>query len=323
MGRLYAVRPARQPRIRYHLPVLHVKTPLLRFVPVGAQRGPELHFKLESVQPTGSFKIRGIGHLCELARERGFRSLVASSGGNAGLAVAYAGARLGMPATVVVPTTTPERMRGLVRAHGAEVVVAGDVWDRAHDAATALAYEDGGFYVPPFDHPEIWTGHATLIEELGEQIAEPDWIVVAVGGGGLLGGVLVGLDAVGWARTRVLAVETEGAASFAAAMRAGCVVDIERIESVAKSLGARRVSEGVLGMARDRGVECELVGDDRAVAAACRFLDEQRLLVEPACGAALAAAYEWKREPSTVVVIACGGAGITADELRTLSGRFS
>jgi len=302
--------------------MLHVRTPLLRSIGPAVE-GVELRFKLESVQPTGSFKIRGLGHLCELARDRGSRALVASSGGNAGVAVAYAGAQLGMQATVVVPTTTSERMQRLIRAHGAEVVVAGEVWDRAHETALELAGSAGAFYVPPFDHPDIWNGHATVVEELALEIAEPDWIVVAVGGGGLLGGVLVGLDHVGWTRARVLAVETVGAGSFAAAMQAGRVVDIGRIDTVAKSLGARRVSEGVFAMAVARGVECQLVADEIAVAAASRFLDEQRQLVEPACGAALAAGYDWQRGAGTVVVIACGGAGTSAEELRTLASGLS
>ena len=300
--------------------MLHVRTPLLSSESMSRSAGVEVQLKLEAAQPTGSFKIRGIGHLWQRASERGVRALVSSSGGNAGLAVAYAGARLGIPVTVVVPATTTARMRDLIADRGAEVIVHGEVWDEAHEHATSLVVDEKVLYVHPFDHPTLWDGHSTLVEELAAEIDEPSWIVVAVGGGGLLGGVLVGLDRVGWGETKILAVETEGAASFARSVRAGEVVTIDRIDSVAKSLGARRVSDGVLARALERGVTCELVSDALAVDGAVRFRDEHGHLVEPACGAALAAAYDWRygAAAAPIVVVACGGVGITDSELERL-----
>ncbi|MBT8491502.1 MAG: pyridoxal-phosphate dependent enzyme, partial [Deltaproteobacteria bacterium] len=140
--------------------------------------------------------------------------------------------------------------------------------------------------------------------------------VVAVGGGGLLGGVLDGLDRVGWRKCRVLAVETEGASSFNRSLAAGRVVELDAITSVAKSLGARRVSDEVLARALARGVESHVVSDPDAIAAVVRFADDSRQLVEPACGAALAAVYDWRQGPTgSVLAIVCGGAGVTAGDL--------
>ena len=289
---------------------------------MAAPAGRSIWLKLESVQPTGSFKIRGIGHLCEHEVAGGAERLVASSGGNAGVAVAYAGARLGVPVTVVVPSTTAERMRNLIARHGAEVIVHGDVWDEAHARAEELAAASNASVIPPFDHPVIWDGHASIIEEAADEIAEPDWVVVAVGGGGLLGGVLVGLERVGWSRTQVLAVETDGASSFHRSLQAGELVELDAITSVAKSLGARRVSAEVLERALARGVKSAVVSDRAATGAVVRFADDCRQLVEPACGAALAAAYDWQQEAAeSILVLVCGGAAVTAQDLESWRGR--
>ena len=144
--------------------------------------------------------------------------------------------------------------------------------------------------------------------------------MVAVGGGGLLCGVLEGMHAVGWIDVPVVAVETEGAASFQAAVRAGETVDIGAITSIATTLGARRVCERALAWTREHPVTSWRVSDRAAVDACLRFADDHRIVVEPGCGAALAAVYDGA-PPLTgvgsVLVVVCGGAGATpADLLR-------
>jgi L-serine/L-threonine ammonia-lyase len=300
---------------------VHVVTPLVRSTPLSAAAGAEVWLKLEALQPSGSFKLRGVGLACRRAKDRGATAIVSSSGGNAGLAAAVAGRALGLPVTVVVPATTAPRMRGLLAAEGAAVRVEGSVWDEAHAAATALAAETGAFLVHPFEGEDLWEGHATLVAEAAAQGPRPDAVVCAVGGGGLLGGVLRGLAAQGWADVPVVAAETEGAASFAASWAAGAVVTLPAITSVATSLGARRVSEAVFAEARRRDVRPVGVSDADALAACARFADDHRLLVEPACGAALAPVYGRAaalRGARTVWVVVCGGAAVT---LAQLAGR--
>ena len=300
---------------------MHVVTPLVRSTPLSAALGAEVWLKLEALQPSGSFKLRGVGRACRRARERGARAVVSSSGGNAGLAAAVAGRALGLPVTVVVPATTSPRMRGLLAAEGAAVRVEGAVWDEAHAAAVALAAASGAFLVHPFEGEDLWEGHATLVAEAAVQGPRPDAVVCAVGGGGLLGGVLRGLAAAGWADVPVVAAETEGAASFAAAWAAGEVVTLPAITSIATSLGARRVSEAVFAAARRREVRPAVVSDAEALDACARFADAHRLLVEPACGAALApvlAGHPALAGARTVWVVVCGGAGVTR---ATLAGR--
>ena len=152
--------------------------------------------------------------------------------------------------------------------------------------------------MPPFEHPTIWEGHASMIDEIKEQMkgAVPDAICVSVGGGGLLCGVLIGLRRNGWENVHVVATETRGADSFATAMRAGKPVSLPGgITSIAKSLGATTVSANAVAMSLEHpgGVTPVVVPDAAAVRACCLFADDHRCLVEPACGAALAgAAYD-------------------------------
>ena len=225
---------------------LHLVTPVLESAPLARASGVPTRVKVESLQPSGSFKIRGIGRACEEAKAAGARSLVSSSGGNAGLAVAWAGRVLGVPVRVVVPRTTSTRMVGKMRDEGATVQVHGDAWDDAHAEALRVVESDGGFYVHPFDAPAVWSGNATIITELPAQgVPRPGAVVVSVGGGGLLCGVLEGMHALGWTDVPVLAVETHGAASLHAAMKAGQPVDIGRIDSNRDHAGrAARVRPG-------------------------------------------------------------------------------
>ena len=298
---------------------LYFETPLMESRALSALGDQSVWLKLDALQPCGSFKIRGIGHACAVHQSRGAQRFVSSSGGNAGLAVAYAGRRLGMPVVVVVPETTTARAKELLRLEGAEVVVHGSSWQEANQFAQTLLGATDAF-MHPFDDPLLWHGHATLIDEVAQARFKPDAVVLSVGGGGLLSGVVEGLQRNRWHDVPVLAVETEGAASFHAALAAGHPVELPCISSVATSLGAKRVCEQALHCAREHPVHSLIVSDYSALAACERFLADHRILVEPACGAALSVAYD--RHPalasySKILVIVCGGATATIDQIRT------
>ncbi len=297
---------------------LHHQTPLQESRSLSALLRARVYLKLEALQPTGSFKIRGIGNACRVSESQGARALVASSGGNAGYAVAYSGRQLGLPATVVVPETTPGLMQERLRSEGAAVIQQGSSWDDSHAMAMDLARKQNAAYIHPFDDPRIWTGHAGLVEEIREAGVTPDLVVLAVGGGGLLCGVLEGLHRVGWQDVPVCAVETEGAASFYRSVKAGRLETLDRLTSLATSLGARRVAPQALAWTQSHPVIPWVVSDQAAVRAVLRFADDHRLLVEPACGAALATAYD-RAEPllgsRTILIVVCGGAGVTGQLL--------
>lgn len=298
---------------------LHVQTPLVESAPLSRALGRPVWLKMESAQPVGSFKIRGVGALCQQRAREGAKALISSSGGNAGYAVAYAGRKLGLPATVVIPRPTSAASRERMLAEGARLIEHGAAWDDSHEKALELAARAGAAYVHPFDDPAVWDGNATLIEEVARADLKPAAVVVSVGGGGLLIGVLRGMVRAGWSRVPVVAAETRGAASYAAALKAGKLVTLKAIKSVATTLGARTVAPEALAWASRRPILSHLVSDRDAVRACARFLDDHRVLVEPACGAALACAYG--RAPALrgrgpVLMVVCGGAGVSLEMLR-------
>ncbi len=292
--------------------VLHIQTPLIESRALSALLGRPVWLKLENTQPSGSFKLRGIGHACQWHVRQGATGFVSSSGGNAGLAVAYCGRKLGVPVTVVVPETATARAKELIRMEEASVIVRGAAWDQAHRYAQTLASASTPL-IHPFDDPLLWAGHASLIDEVAQAGLRPDLMVCSVGGGGLLQGMLTGLDRQGWQDTAVLAVETEGAASFQAALQAGHPVTLSSTATIANSLAAARVCDAVVQAARSHNVRSVLVSDAQALSACQRFANDHRMLVEPACGAALAALYETvpaAADAQSVLVVVCGGVGV-------------
>lgn len=296
---------------------IHIHTPLIESTVLAEGFGAPVWLKMEALQPVGSFKLRGVGLACQESKQAGFDRIVCSSGGNAGYAVAYAGRQLDLPVDVYVPTSTPELMLELIRKEGAQVHVYGESWDDTHTYASELARTEGAAYIHPFDDPRLWRGHASLVHEVAEAGVKPGAVVLSVGGGGLMLGVIEGLRAVGWGDVPVLAVETEGADSFARSSAAGELITLERISSIATSLGAKRVAAETLTWSRKHRVIPWVVSDRQAVDACLRFADDHRLLVEPACGAALSAIYN--RAPAiagqAVLVIVCGGAGVNRNLL--------
>ena len=304
---------------------LHIHTPLIESAPLSRAAGRPVWLKLEALQPPGSFKIRGIGAACEHYATQGAKRLVSSSGGNAGLAVAYAGRHLSIPVTVVVPETTSERAKQLLKLEGAEVIVHGASWQEANALAQSLLGETDAF-LHPFDNPLLWTGHASMIDEVAATGNKPDAVLLSVGGGGLLAGAIEGLARNGWGDVPVLAVETHGAASLHAAMQAGQPTALEAVTSIATSLGARQVCNRAFELSQSGKVHSVLVSDKQAVAACTRFLDDHRLLVEPACGAALAVAYDVPDALAAfekILIIVCGGATASTDNLRQWTAQFA
>jgi L-serine/L-threonine ammonia-lyase len=300
---------------------LHIETPLVASDALSSAAECTVMLKLESLQPSGSFKMRGIGHACEVYARGGVRRFLSSSGGNAGIAVAHAGRALSIPVVVVVPESTTDRARQTIVAQGAELVVHGASWQEAHAQALSMIGV-GDALLHPFDDPLLWEGHATMIDEAAQQGPKPDAVVLSVGGGGLLCGVMEGLYRNGWQDVPVVAVETEGAASLRAAIVAGRPVALDAITSVATSLGAKQVAERAFAWTRAHRVDSAVVSDAAAVDACLRFVDDHRIVVEPACGAALALAYDSAGVLSTfrrVMIVVCGGVTASIDQLRAWS----
>ncbi|MNK66512.1 Phenylserine dehydratase [compost metagenome] len=296
---------------------LHIETPLLNSRALSLHSERAIWLKLEALQPPGSFKIRGIGLACEEYARRGASRFISSSGGNAGIAVAYAGRQLNIPVIVVVPETTSERAKALIAQEGAEVIVHGAAWQEANALAQSMVTPQDAF-LHPFDDPLLWQGHAGMIDEVASAGLKPDAVVLSVGGGGLLAGVAEGLQRNGWDEVAIVAVETQGAASLAAAVAAREHVALPAVTSIATSLAARQVCAQAFAISQTRPLHSVVVSDRDAVDACQRFITDQRLVVEPACGAALAAVYGKVPELApyrNVLVIVCGGVTATTQQL--------
>lgn len=314
---------------------LHIETPTIKSTPISKLAGFDVYLKLENLQIPGSFKIRGIGNLISKAVERGCKEIVCASGGNAGLAAAYAARQLNVPAIIVLPQTTPGFVADKLRDEGATVKIHGKVWDESNVHALEIAKDPEIQYIHPFDHPDVWAGHSSMMKEAAEQMpCQPDAVVVSVGGGGLLNGVLEGMWAVGWQEVPCIALETQGANCLNAALKQGCQVTLPDITSVAKCLGALTICQTTLDYIKKHKNFYSVVVEDRQAVDAClKFADDHRILVEPACGASLAAVYgdaihdlknEGKFGPiKSALVIVCGGSSVTLAQLEKWKSMFN
>lgn len=296
---------------------LHIETPLIESVPLSRSVKGKIWLKMEALQPSGSFKLRGVGHACQYYLSAGAKRFISSSGGNAGIAVAYSGRQLGVPVTVVVPETTTERAIAAIRQENAKVIIKGETWQEAHHYSLDLI-EPKSVYIHPFDDPLLWTGHATIIDEVIKLNIHPDAVVLSVGGGGLLCGIIEGLNRNNMQNVPILAVETEGADSLSVSLKAGQHMEIDNIKSIATSLGAKKVAKAAYDWCHKHKVVCHVVSDTEAIDSCLKFSNDHRILVEPACGASLAALYnpvDFLKNRDCILMIVCGGAGVTISQL--------
>lgn len=268
---------------------------------------PDTWFALEFLQYTGTFKARGAINFIRTHQESGTlpdAGVTIASGGNAGLACAWAARAQGVRATVFLPANAPAVKVARLRAFDAEVRLVGEEYADALDACRKFAADTGALASHAYDHPLIAAGAGTLMEELHQRLPDLDTVVVAVGGGGLFAGVATSAQHHG---VRVVAAEPENCRALNAALAAGEVVDVP-VESVAAdSLGARRVTPMALYAAQRYDVCSVLVPDADIVRARQELWDEHRIAVEHAAGAALAGLRAYRpAEGERVAVVLCG-----------------
>ncbi|HET9843875.1 MAG TPA: pyridoxal-phosphate dependent enzyme, partial [Gammaproteobacteria bacterium] len=220
----------------------HIRTPLLYSHPLSEIVGKQVFLKLELLQPSGSFKDRGIGNLCMHFAQKNDKGFIASSGGNAGMSVAFAGKKLKRKTTIIVPKTTSHMMIQKIRHLHAQVIVHGDNWNEADELALQKVEEEKLNYIPPFDHPRIWQGYESLIDEFVQDNYKPDVIILSVGGGGLFTGIVQGLVKHGWNAIPIITVEPEGAATLAKAIEKKEHITLTEIKTIAGTLGAKKIA---------------------------------------------------------------------------------
>jgi len=290
------------------------RTPLVHSVTLSRLLGAEVYLKLECLQKTGSFKPRGaFNKLLSLSPGERSRGVVAVSGGNHAQGVAFAARELGIAATIVMPATTPRNYLDATRAYGAEVILTADI--KAAFAEGQQLQQQGLVAVHPFDDPLVAAGQGTIGLEILEDLPHVNRVYASIGGGGLISGVATALKA---ARpdVRVVGVQTHGADAMARSLAAGDLVELPAITSVARTLGAPRVSEFTLRHVQQLVDDVVVVDDAAAVRALFYLLERTKYLTEPAAACCLAAAERQRGEfwaTDQVVLVLCGGNVAAAD----------
>ncbi len=243
-----------------------------------------LSFKLELLQHAGSFKTRGaFANL--LTRAIPKAGIVAASGGNHGAAVAYAAMQLGIPAKIFVPTISSPAKIGRIRSYRADLVVTGERYADALAASEAWAAESGALTIHAFDQPETLLGQGSVGLEIEEQAPDLHTLLVAVGGGGLVGGIAAWFGG----KVRVVGVEPEAAPTLTMALKAGRPVDAEAGGIAADSLAPRQVGQLVFPIAQQFVERVVLVSDDAIRQSQKVLWETLRIVVEPGGAASFAA----------------------------------
>lgn len=295
--RIAAMEPRIRPYIRH--------TPVLRVDMADFDRPPlAVDLKLECLQHSGSFKARG-AFTNLLERPVPKAGVVAASGGNHGAAVAYAAMRLGHKATIFVPEVSPQAKLDRIRFYGADLVVGGARYAEALAASERFAEETGALQIHAFNQEETLIGQGTLGLEIENDLPEIDTLLVAVGGGGLIGGIAA------WyaGRIRIIAIEPEGAPTLHRAFEAGHPVDAPAEGIAADSLAPKRVGEMMFPIAEAFVERSILVSDDDIIAAQKALWNRVRIISEPGGAAAFAAILSGRYTPAAgerVAVLVCG-----------------
>lgn len=269
----------------------------------------EIFLKLEILQPTNSFKVRGaFNSILSLPESKRQDGVVTASGGNHGLGVALVASRLGIPCTIYLPTKTAKIKLDAIAALGAKTVLVGDAWDDANKVALEAAAEKGSAYIHPFDDPLVMAGQGTIVTEVIRQIGAFDRIVLSIGGGGLISGVSSAVKHL-QPRAKVIGVETEGANCMSASLKAGQIVELAAITSIADTLGAKRTQERQFEIVKEAVEKVIEVSDEEAIEALIELLQNEKILAEPASTCSIAALEHIKLDFAAgekIVVVVCG-----------------
>lgn len=278
-----AIEAARE-RIATHL----VETPCPRSR-IGALAGTKLHLKLENLQRTGSFKERGaLNRMLLLSDDERERGVVAASAGNHAQGVAYHAERLGIPATICMPVNTPIIKVQRTRNFGAEVILEGEGYDDAYEAALEVARDQGCVFVHPFEDPAVIAGQGTIALEILQADPWLDVYVVPIGGGGLIGGMALAAKESN-PKIKVIGVEAAAMASMRASLDAGEVVTVERQRTIADGIAVARVGERNFELVQKYVDDVVTVTDEEIASAILVLLEEEKTVAEAAAATTVAA----------------------------------
>jgi threonine dehydratase len=285
------------------------ETPVVESEPISRATGGRVHLKLENLQRTGSFKVRGAyNKIAALGDEQCSRGVIAASAGNHAQGVALAAQRLGVDATICMPEDAPISKIQATRNLGAKVVLEGEDYNEAYDRAREIEIQKGRAFVHPYDDPHVIAGQATVGTELVGELGQLDAVLVCVGGGGLLAGVATAVHHHA-PDTDVVAVEPTGADALTRSLAAGQRVTLDSVDTIADGLATRSCGKLPFAIAQQLVDVAVTVDDDAIARAILHLLESEKSVVEGAGAAATAALLEDKVdvEDREVAVTVSGG----------------
>ncbi|MET2009989.1 threonine ammonia-lyase [Microbacterium chocolatum] len=288
------------------------RTPLDESLHLSDLLGVPVHLKLENLQRTGSFKIRGATYrLSRLTEEERARGVVAASAGNHAQGVALAAKALGIPATIFMPLGVPVPKLLATRGYGADVILEGATVETPLRLAADFAERTGAVFIHPFDHPDVIAGQGTLGLELMDDLPDLDTIVMSIGGGGLVAGVAAAVKARAAAegrRIRIVGVQAENSAAYPTSLTAGHPVEVQTRPTIADGIAVARPGDLPFSIIRDHVDEVVTVSEDDIARALLVLLERAKQVVEPAGAAGVAAilAGKIRAEGPTAVVLSGG-----------------
>lgn len=271
------------------------------------QSGGKIYLKPENMQHTGAYKIRGAYYkISTLSDEERSRGLITASAGNHAQGVAFAAKKFGCKAVIVMPTVTPLIKVNRTKSYGAEVILHGDVYDDAYAYACELAEKEGYTFVHPFNDTDVATGQGTIAMEIVQELPTVDYILVPIGGGGLVSGVAT-LAKMLNPKIKVIGVEPAEAASMKAALAAGEVVQLESANTIADGTAVKAVGDKVLPYVQENVDDVLLVEDDELIGAFLDMVENHKMIVENSGLLSVAALKQLDCRGKKVVCVLSGG----------------
>ena len=271
------------------------------------QTGGKIYLKPENMQHTGAYKVRGAYYkICTLSDEERERGLITGSAGNHGQGVAYAAKKFGCKATVVMPTITPLIKVNRTKSYGAEVILYGDTFDDANAYAMKLAEENGATFVHPFDDLTVATGQGSITMEIIQELPTVDYIIVPIGGGGLIAGVST-LAKMLNPKIKVIGVEPANAACVQAALECGEPIQLPSANTIADGTAVKKAGKNVFPYIQENVDEILTVQDDELIAAFLDLVENHKMVVENSGLLTVAALKQLDLENKKAVAILSGG----------------
>jgi threonine dehydratase len=298
-------------------PLVH-RTPLLHSTSLSNETGYDVWLKAEMFQRTGSYKVRGPSNkLPQLSREEQRAGVICSSAGNHAQGVAYAAARLGIPATVVMASNATPAKIAATKSYGAEVILHGTIWDEANAEALRLRNERGLTFVHPFDDLQLIAGQGTIGLEILDDAPDASTVVVPIGGGGLISGVAAAIKGQR-PEVRIVGIESTGAPAMKLSVERGELTTLEENHCSIDGLKVMRVGETTFAIVSELVDELVTIGDARIFDAVLWTMSRCKLVVEGAAAAPVAALLEGsiEAEPGSKVVCVLSGGNVDLEHLR-------